>query len=243
MSIQDNLRFNKIECYVFNKYIRKEEGKIVIDYLDEGCNFIRNNKDIICDKIEVLNGIGVLMYYNDIIVKHIDKNFIEIEFDNRFNTITIIDKKSNDRFLYIYYKNDIIPKDTNEKQFSNKKYNIGDKVYPTNIGYYKNTNYDNFNPIYATIFWEYIVQIDKAHGAKIRSMPEDMFEAFCHISAFEIVDKVADKFYKIKLSYIDDDLKGYQNEVFYATDDTLFTLDELKANAQELRDFKEERNN
>lgn len=243
MSTQDNLRFNKVECFEFNKYIRKEEGKIIIDYLDEGCKFIRNNKDIICDKIEVLNGVGVLMYYNNVIVKHIDKTLIEVDFDSRFNTITIIDKKSKDKFLYIYYKNDIIPTDNKEKQFTNKKYNIGDKVYPTKIGYYRKNDYENFNSIYSAVFWEYIVQIDKAHGAKIMSMPEDMFEAFCHISAFEIIDKVEDKFYKIKLSYIDEDLKGYKNEVFYATDDTLFTLDELKANAQELRDFKEERNN
>lgn len=237
MSNSGELMFNKIDCSVENKYIRKEDGKIIIDYLDEGSSLIQNNKDIFCNKIEVLNGIGVLMYYNDEIVKHFDKLFIDVEFNSKFNTITLIDKKEKNSFLYIYYKNDTSSKD--KSGFSNNKYNIGNKVYPTNIGYYNKNEYAKFRPIYSTLFWEYMAQIEKLKDESIKTMPKEMFEAFCEICAFEIIDKVSDKFYKIKLSCIDDSIKEYENEIFYATDDTIKTLEELKDNCNELINFKE----
>lgn len=244
MSKSNKLKFNKVECNIINKYIRKEDGIIVIDYLDEGFSFINNNKDIYCDRIEIVNGIGVLMYHNNKLIKHFEKLFIEVEFDDRFNTIVLIDKKENDRFLYIYYQNEVIPKQNEiEKVLSNKKYNIGDIVYPINIGYYKNNDYKNFNSIYSAIFWEYVAQMEGFEGLKEKTMPKEMFEKFCEICAFKIIDKIGDKYYKITMNYIDDSIEDIDNEAFFATDNTIKTLDEIKENSKELIKLRDERRN
>lgn len=239
MSKLSKIKFNKINCDIENKYIRKEDGLFIIDYLDEGFSFIRNNKDIYCNRIEIVSGLGVLMYHNNELVKHFQKLFIKVEFDYRFNTIVLIDEKDKDRFLYIYYQNEVIPNENKiEKVLSNKKYNIGDIVYPINIGYYKNNDFDNFNSIYSAIFWEYISQLNGFKDLKEKTMPKERFENLCEVSSFKIIDKIGDKYYKITMNCNFEDV---DNEIFFATDSTIVTLDTLKANAKELINFKENR--
>lgn len=231
-----DLKFNIIECEIENKYIRKEKDVIVIDYIDEGFSYIRNDKDIYCNKIEVLNGFGVVMYYDDQIIKIFEKDFIKIEFNEKFNTIAFIDTKEKglfQRFLCVYYQNEIVPKENKiDSKLTNKKYNIGDIVYPSKIGYYSNDDKSRLNTFRGTIFWEYLARIE---GLKEKTISPEMFESFCTICAFKIIDKVGDKFYKIKLNHFDDSIKDLAETVFFATDETIDTLDEIKNSCEELK--------
>lgn len=233
-----DFKFNIIKCDTVNKYIRKENDSIVMDYLDVGFSFIRNSEGISCNRIEAMDGIGLLMYYDDKLIKHFEKPFIKIEFDDIHKTITITDEKENKNLLYLYYENE---RTSGSKEvlhdFSNKKYNIGDIVYPTTIGFYKESSnrisnrIDDFKNFNAIVYMAYFNQIKKAENKEV--LLSEHFKGLCDLCSFKVIDKIGHKFYKIKLNYTDYDFKDFSDKVFWATDNTLSTLQEIKEDCLE----------
>lgn len=229
----NKIYFNTIDCPIENKYIKKESDKIVIDFLDDNYYFIRNNKDILCDKVEILNGLGIFFYYKGLLIKHIREIFLKVVFNESYNSIQIINTVKKETLVYLYYNNGFMPKELEDKlDFTNSKYEVGDIVYPRNVSYYLGES-EEINSIGSTIFSYISCEIDMFKEDKKYDIDfESVYKAF----EFVIVEKVGDMFYKVKIRKTSDDMPELNNTIHYSTDKDLATLDELKESAREMKE-------
>ena len=235
--------FNKIICSTENKYIKKKDNKILIDFLDDDYYFIRNNKDIVCDKIEILNGLGIFFYYKNTLTKYIDKMFLEVDFYERYNTICVRDNHKNEVVVYLYYNNEFRPDDLykDEFTFTNTKYDVGDIVYPKNVSYYRDGEQETTS-IGSLVFWRYTAQLEMFKRDGIVKITEEEFKTFCASMAFIITEKVGNEFYKIKMKNVDTSMDDVISDFYYSTDKDLKTLNEIKETALKMKESLEARN-
>lgn len=215
-----------------NKYIKIEEGKYIIDYKEEGKGYIRTNLNLNIDKIEILNGIGVLIYNNNNIIKEFKRDKIKLTFNEGLNTISIILFDSYCGFnkfpdIYVYYNNDVLPEDNSPLYiYENIKYNIGDIVYPNHIGMFD----DESNQ--TVVFSQVII---KSYLRELTNEKSNFsFEQLKEYCGFKIKDKVGNKFYIIEKLITDEE---EFTKTFFATDEHLSNIEEIKEKACYIKDM------
>lgn len=223
-----NTEVSSIKVNEFNKYLRKDGGKIIIDYIDEDCKFIANDKDILCDRIEILEGIGVLIYLKGMLIKRIKEYALQIDFCPQTNSITISTYPEGNRLLLIYY-NEHTNKRLN-KMFSDlsaTKYKVGDMVYPNNVQFLSIGDRGGIQSLQSLLF---LYKLNLMKYGEDKDFTEEHFNSMTNNSAFEIIEIVDNMYYRIRVkdrNTEDSLLKTVVDKDYYATDRDICTLEEI----------------
>lgn len=224
MSNQEEFGFGDVWINGESPFLAKEGDKYVIRHTD-GVSLIANDCSVCCNRIEILNGVGILCYFQDRVTRFFEENVILLECRN--GSICIKNKIESYSIIYLYMNK----RENSVPTFMNIKYEVGDIVYPSNLPLYR--NYKNAHKGSSAAM--HVINSLYKSDLESEIFSDDVLMSF-KVFAFKVVEKVGD-FYVIQLNIEDDDIKYLCNQRFFSYDEQLKSKDEVIAEAKNLKDI------
>lgn len=241
--------------YLFSKLKinDKKELERYIEYIDQSKvvfipekpnKYIVNNEGLLIDKVEVINGFGIILKYNNNIVTILRGTNLYIDYIEGSNVISIVyeyyDEYSlKNKTLYLQYDRDGL------SDFSiiyTGKYNIGEYVIPKNIDYnFKENKKNNKDSFTSPLFNFLINQIGKNKDKTIeqfknlleQNFNDNDFETSSKIMQFKIID-ILDNLYVIQSDFKKNNTLEFTEQIYYIEEKDLITFEEIKNDSLDL---------
>lgn len=230
-------KVSKVNILNSNNYITVKDSKVIIQSPKESNKYLYTGEMVLCDRIEVIPGIGVLYYLNNFLLKRIKVLGLEINYEERTNSINITSLSTGKIITIIYCEKYLNRTELLLDEIESIKYKVGDIVYPDNLYIYDLSKAKNVfgeyhkRSVKSYIYMYIYCQINGTNESL--SVKDVLEDNLLDNLAFEVVEIVEDSYYKIKLRNENSELlRDLQGEYYYATDSNLSTLKEIVTMAE-----------